>query len=89
MSSSVGLVKWWFKDKFDIVSGHRINRQDQKYRIILTYLFNLFLRIPKQVYAIEQIKNLKYSAVFSTFSNNKCIFDQKRIYLITVLQYYS
>ena len=34
-----------FKDKFDIVSGHRINRQDQKYRIILTYLFNLFLRI--------------------------------------------
>ena len=48
---------------------------------------NLFLRIPKQVYAIEQIKNLKYSAVFSTFSNNKCIFDQKRIYLVTFSKY--
>lgn len=34
-----------FKDKFDIVSGLRVNRQDQIYRILLTYFFNLFLRI--------------------------------------------
>ena len=34
-----------FKDKFEIVSGLRINRQDQIYRILLTYFFNLFLRI--------------------------------------------
>lgn len=31
-------------NKYDLVSGLRVNRKDQKYRILLTYLFNLFLR---------------------------------------------
>ena len=33
-----------FKKKYEIVSGFRINRKDQTYRILLTYFFNLFLR---------------------------------------------
>ena len=43
-----------FKDKFDIVSGLRINRQDQIYRILLTYFFNLFLRI----FTISKVRDL-------------------------------
>ncbi len=44
------LIKEFFKiykhkDKFDIVSGYRVNRKDQTYRIILTYFFNLFLKM--------------------------------------------
>ena len=30
---------------YDLVSGVRVNRKDQKYRIILTYFLNLFLKI--------------------------------------------
>ena len=29
---------------YDLVSGLRVNRKDQKYRIFLTYMFNLFLK---------------------------------------------
>ena len=29
---------------YDLVSGRRVNREDQKYRIILTFFFNLFLK---------------------------------------------
>ena len=32
------------RDKYDFVSGYRVNRQDQFYRILLTYLFNFFLK---------------------------------------------
>ena len=32
-------------EKYDLVSGLRINRKDQIYRIILTKLFNLFLKL--------------------------------------------
>ena len=31
----------------DLVSGLRVNRKDQKYRIFLTYMFNLFLKLLK------------------------------------------
>ena len=44
-----------FKDKFEIVSGLRINRQDQIYRILLTYFFNLFLRI----FTISKVRDLR------------------------------
>lgn len=30
---------------YDLVSGLRTNRKDQKYRIFLTYMFNLFLKV--------------------------------------------
>jgi len=43
-----------FKDKFDIVSGLRVNRRDQIYRILLTYFFNLFLRI----FTISKLRDL-------------------------------
>jgi|TARA_B110000259_G_C13896097_1_gene354930 glycosyltransferase involved in cell wall biosynthesis len=32
-------------ENYDLVSGVRVNRKDQKYRIILTYFLNLFLKI--------------------------------------------
>lgn len=32
-------------NNFDLVSGLRTNRKDQKYRIFLTYMFNLFLKL--------------------------------------------
>tara|TARA_Y100000741_G_scaffold255879_1_gene197243 strand:+ start:673 stop:1383 length:711 start_codon:yes stop_codon:yes gene_type:complete len=33
-----------YRNKFEIISGYRINRKDQTYRILLTYFFNMFLR---------------------------------------------
>ena len=34
-----------YRKKYEIVSGLRVNRKDQVYRILLTYFFNVFLRI--------------------------------------------
>ena len=33
-----------FKNKYDLLSGYRIKRKDQIYRMLLTKLFNIFLR---------------------------------------------
>ena len=33
-----------YRKKYEIVSGLRVNRKDQVYRILLTYFFNVFLR---------------------------------------------
>ena len=33
-----------FKNKYDLLSGHRVKRQDQIYRMFLTKFFNIFLR---------------------------------------------
>ena len=32
-------------ENYDLISGVRVNRKDQKYRIFLTYVLNLFLKI--------------------------------------------
>ena len=34
-----------YKNKYDLLSGYRFKRQDQKYRIFLTKSFNIFLRM--------------------------------------------
>tara|TARA_B100001758_G_C18193659_1_gene495970 strand:- start:23 stop:733 length:711 start_codon:yes stop_codon:yes gene_type:complete len=43
-----------YRKKFEIVSGHRINRKDQNYRILLTSFFNIFLRI----FTISKFKDI-------------------------------
>ena len=34
-----------YKNKYDLLSGYRVKRQDQKYRMFLTKFFNIFLRM--------------------------------------------
>ena len=34
-----------YRNKYDLLSGYRFKRQDQKYRMFLTTSFNIFLRI--------------------------------------------
>lgn len=62
-----------FIKKYDVVSGLRINRRDQKYRRILTKFFNIFLKI---------LLNSSYSdidsgfKVFKTKSLKKILFKK-------------
>ena len=43
-----------YKKKYEIVSGFRVNRKDQFYRILLTYFFNVFLKI----FTISKFKDI-------------------------------
>ena len=43
-----------YRKKYEIVSGFRVNRKDQFYRILLTYFFNVFLKI----FTISKFKDM-------------------------------
>ena len=59
-----------YRKKYEIVSGLRINRKDQVYRILLTYFFNVFLRI----FTISRFKDMDSGfKIFSKKSIKKAI----------------
>ena len=53
-----------YRDKFSIISGYRVNRKDQTYRILLTYFFNIFLRF----FTISKFKDI--DSGFKIFNKN-------------------
>ena len=53
-----------YRDKYSIISGHRINRKDQTYRILLTHFFNIFLRF----FTISKFKDI--DSGFKIFNKN-------------------
>ena len=55
-----------YRNKYDLISGYRINRKDQTYRILLTYFFNIFLRF----FTISKFKDI--DSGFKIF-NNKAV----------------
>ena len=63
-----------YKKKYEIVSGYRINRQDQFYRILLTYFFNVFLR----VFTISRFRDMDSGfKIFSKKSLKRAILLKK------------
>ena len=54
------------RNKYDLLSGYRINREDQIYRILCTKFFNIFLRI---------FTKSKFNDIDSGFK----IFDKKKL----------
>ena len=53
-----------YRDKISIISGYRVNRKDQTYRILLTYFFNIFLRF----FTISKFKDI--DSGFKIFNKN-------------------
>jgi len=63
-----------YRKKYAIVSGLRVNRKDQIYRILLTYFFNVFLRI----FTISKFRDMDSGfKIFSKKSVKKAILLKK------------
>ena len=72
-----------YRKKYEIVSGLRVNRKDQVYRILLTYFFNVFLRI----FTISKFKDMDSETIYFivTALNQLGIYKLRNEILLKVL----